>query len=266
MVLLPATWQPQVTDDPPVDAQKMTNYRDDPTLRKRRDKQAVHQYLQGRQCYRTSLSDYLDVVQDRRWCMPEDVPCNVCGVAHQDAIDPVEKVEQDIAHTGLRLIQQERLQAHTELAQYRLDLASVKGTCLLCRAVKSSWDHDFSTCSRRFEVFEERSRARQRHERRGRKWLQPYTSCFWCLNPQSICQQAEQGNKGGRDCEHRDVVLPLCFGVFESVEGPEWLQEQFNRRFDSIEDYFDWLGEESRFGGTTTIQAVRVTGLALRSI
>ena len=38
MVLLPATWQPQVTDDPPVDAQKMTNYRDDPTLRKRRDK------------------------------------------------------------------------------------------------------------------------------------------------------------------------------------------------------------------------------------
>ncbi|KAI6882191.1 hypothetical protein KC360_g5991 [Hortaea werneckii] len=76
MVLLPATWQPQVTDDPPVDAQKMTNYRDDPTLRKRRDKQAVHQYLQGREFYRTSLSDYLDVVQDRRWCMPEDVPCN----------------------------------------------------------------------------------------------------------------------------------------------------------------------------------------------
>ena len=97
MVLLPATWQPQVTDDPPVDAQKMTNYRDDPTLRKRRDKQAVHQYLQGKQCYRTSLSDHLDVVQDRRWCMPEDVPCDVCGVAHQDAIDPVEKVEQDLS-------------------------------------------------------------------------------------------------------------------------------------------------------------------------
>ena len=96
--------------------------------------------------------------------------------------------------------------------------------------------------------------------------MQPYTSCFWCLNPQSICQQAELGAKGGRDCEHRDVVLPLCFGVFESVEGPEWLQEQFNRQFDNIEDYFDWLGEESRFGGSIAIQAVRVTGLALRSI
>lgn len=266
MVLLPASWEPQTTDSPPVDPHKVANYRDDLALQKRRDKRAAHQYLQGKQCYRTSLSDYLDVAQDRRWCMPEDVPCDLCRVAHQDVIDPVEKVEQDTAHTGLQLIQQERLRAHTELAQYRLDLASVKGTCLLCRAIKLSWDHDFSTCPRRFEVFEERSRARQRHERRGRKWLQPYTSCFWCLNPQSICQQAELGAKGGRDCEHRDVVLPLCFGVFESVEGPEWLQEQFNRQFDNIEDYFDWLGEESRFGGSIAIQAVRVTGLALRSI
>jgi superfamily II DNA helicase RecQ len=266
MVLLPATWEPQATDDPPVDPYKVVNYRDDLALQKRWDKQAAHQYLQGKQCYRTSLSDYLDVAQDRRWCMPEDVPCDVCGIAHQDMIDRVEKVKQDTANTGLRLIQQEQLRAHTELAQYRLDLASVRGTCLLCRAVKSSWDHDFSTCPRRFEVFEERSKARQRHERRGRKWLQPYTSCFWCLNPQSICQQAELGSKGGRDCEHRDVVLPLCFGVFESVEGPEWLEEQFDRKFDNIEDYFDWLGEESRFGGSSTIQAVRVTGLALRSI
>jgi hypothetical protein len=62
------------------------------------------------------LSDYLDVVEDRRWYMLEDVPYDVCGVAHQDVIDPVEKVEQDNAHTGLQLIQQERLRAHTELA------------------------------------------------------------------------------------------------------------------------------------------------------
>lgn len=75
------------------------------------------------------------------------MPYDICGVAYQDVIDLVEKVEQDTVYTGLRLIQQEQLRAHTELAQYRLDLASVKGTCLLYRAVKSSWDHDFSTCS-----------------------------------------------------------------------------------------------------------------------
>jgi hypothetical protein len=78
--------------------------------------------------------------------MLEDVPCDVCRTAYQDVIDPVEKVKQDTTYIGLQLIQQERLRAHIELAQYRLDLASVKGTCLLCRAVKLSWDYDFSTC------------------------------------------------------------------------------------------------------------------------
>jgi superfamily II DNA helicase RecQ len=48
MVLLPATWKPQETDDPPVDPHKVINYRDDLALQKRRDKQAAHQYLQGK--------------------------------------------------------------------------------------------------------------------------------------------------------------------------------------------------------------------------
>ncbi|KAM0714674.1 hypothetical protein Q7P37_003053 [Cladosporium fusiforme] len=265
MVLLPATWQPKAMDDS-LDLRNTSNHREDVSLRKRQDKQAVHRYLQSEQCYRTSLSDYLDISRHRRWCMPDDIPCDICKVAHQDPINPVESVQQNTSHTGLGLIQQERLRAQTELAQYRLDLASVKGTCLLCRAVRQSWDHAFSTCPRRFEVFEERNKARRRHEGRGRKWLQAYTSCFWCLNPQSICQQAELGGRGGTDCEYRDVVLPLCFGVFESIEGPGWLHEQFERKFENIEDYFDWLGEESRFGGGSAIQAVRVAGLALGSI
>jgi hypothetical protein len=88
-------------------------------------------------------------------------------------IGPVERVERDATHMGLQLIQQERLRAHTELVRYRLDLASVKGSCLFCRAVRQNWDHEFSACLRRFEVFEQRTKARQRHEQRGQKWLQP---------------------------------------------------------------------------------------------
>jgi len=49
--------------------------------------------------------------------MPDDVPCDICSVAHEDEIDPIEKVEQDAEQTGLQLIQQERLRAQTELAQ-----------------------------------------------------------------------------------------------------------------------------------------------------
>lgn len=93
MDLLPGSWEPQMTDSPPVYPHKAANYRDNLALQKRWDKRAAHQYLQGKQYYRTSLSDYLDVAQDRRRCMPEDVPCDVCGVAHQNAIDPVEKVQ-----------------------------------------------------------------------------------------------------------------------------------------------------------------------------
>jgi hypothetical protein len=68
--------------------------------------------------------------------MPEDVPCDICKVAYEDAIDQRSSVEQDATYTGLQLIQQERLRAHTEMAQYCLDLASVKGTYLFCRAIR----------------------------------------------------------------------------------------------------------------------------------
>lgn len=110
MVLLPATWQPQLADGSSEEPYRTHNYRTDLGLRKRHDKEAAHRYLAGKQCYRTSLSDYLDVACHRRWCMPEDVPCDVCKVPHQDIIGPIEKAKQDETHTGLQLIQQEKLE------------------------------------------------------------------------------------------------------------------------------------------------------------
>ena len=126
------------------------------------------------------------------------------------------------------------------------------------------WDHSFTSCPRRHDVFRDRAQARQRHEGRGRRWLQPYTSCFWCLNPQSICQHAELSDQDTDTCEHPNVVLPLCFGVYESLGGDRWLREHFGREFISVQSYFDWLGEETRFGGDRAIQAVRVAATALR--
>jgi hypothetical protein len=61
-------------------------------------------------------------------------------------------------------------------------------------------------------------------------------------------------------------VLPLCYGVFESVEGADWLYERFGRLFVDIEAFFNWLGEGTRFGGDVSIQAVRLAALALGSI
>ncbi|KAK5674103.1 hypothetical protein LTS10_013148 [Elasticomyces elasticus] len=264
MVLLPATWRPQTMEDTTVNSLRVKTYREDTSLRNRHEKHTVHRYLQGEQCYRTSLTEYLDTPVYRRWCMSDDVPCDLCTIAHEEPIRPVENTQRVASNTGLNLIQQERLRTHTELAQYRLDLASVRGTCLVCKAVGASWDHGFTSCPRRHDVFRERAKARQRQKDRGRQWLQPYTSCFWCLNPQSICQRVDFGGQEGDICEHQDVVLPLCFGIFESTHGEDWLHENFSRSFVDIELYFDWLGEETRFGGGRAIQAVRVAATALR--
>jgi superfamily II DNA helicase RecQ len=65
MVLLPPAWQARATSDLR-DSQSISNYKEDRSLRKLKDTQAVHRYLQSEQCYRTSLSDFLDIPQHRR--------------------------------------------------------------------------------------------------------------------------------------------------------------------------------------------------------
>ena len=43
--------------------------------------------------------------------------------------DPVGEVEQNAVHTGLQIIQQGELHAHTKPARYRLDVARVECAC-----------------------------------------------------------------------------------------------------------------------------------------
>ncbi|KAK0255220.1 hypothetical protein LTS00_018296 [Friedmanniomyces endolithicus] len=46
----------------------------DESLGKLRERRAMQQYLDGRQCFRTSLSEHLDDPEHRRWCMAGEVP------------------------------------------------------------------------------------------------------------------------------------------------------------------------------------------------
>ena len=264
LVLLAATWMPQ--DHEGGGGSPVDSLAKDVGLRKKREKLAVHRYLRGEQCYRTSLTESLDAPGHRRWCMPEDVPCDVCQRSHTEPIPAREGVEEKDQHTGPGVIQRRRLEAYNEVARYREHLAAVQGTCLLCRGKGKGWDHAFSTCQWRHELFQERKRTQKRHESRGRRWLQPYTACFWCMNPQSICPRADSGsNVGGGRCEYGDLVLPLCHGIFHGVGGVAWLQDRFGREFASVESYLDWLGEESVLGEGRATQAVRVAAEALSS-
>lgn len=49
-----------------------------------------------------------------------------------------------------------------------------------------------------------------------------------------------------------------------SIQGVLWIYERFGRSFSSVNTFFDWLGEETVFGGSSAIQAVRVVAAALR--
>ena len=262
LVLLPTTWEVQGKIE--IDRLRMSNLHHDGSLRKHHERGAVHRYLRGEQCYRTSLTEHLDVGSDRRWCMTEDVPCDVCQRSHEEAVPRREVVAVPDEHTGLDLMLQEKVRTQSEFTRYRQHLHAVQGICLLCRALDEGWDHEFGRCGRRYQVFEERSKARRRHEAMGRTWLPPFSVCFWCFHPQSICPRAAgRGKEERKGCEHGDQVLPLCYGIYVGVHGASWLLDNFERSFASIEQYFDWLGEGCTFGGGSAIQAVRVAAKAL---
>jgi superfamily II DNA helicase RecQ len=59
LVLLLSTWELQVYTTE--DEEPAKNLRYDISLRKQRERQAVHRYLQGEQCYYTSLTEHLDI-------------------------------------------------------------------------------------------------------------------------------------------------------------------------------------------------------------
>lgn len=136
----------------------------------------------------------------------------------------------------------------------------MQGTCVLCRARGDGWDHAFPACRQRFEFFEARRRAKE--EARGGLWIAPYHACYWCYNPQAVCPRADP-DSGCQSCLYADVVMPLCYGVFDGAGAEQWLYEQFQQRFRDVDDFLAWCGQATSFGGGRAIWAVRVAAAAL---
>jgi superfamily II DNA helicase RecQ len=198
LVLLPSNWKTAVDATDRVEECCLPATRDS-GLRRQRERRAMQRYLRQEQCFRTSLSEHLDDPGNRRWCMTYDVPCAVCTASHDVPIGlvvPKNENPSHQSHTGAPAIHRARLAEQTELTRYVEDLVAIRGSCCLCRATGQQWDHPFSSCDGRFDVFRQRDEARRRHQERGREWLQPYSACFWCWNPQSVCPRADpEANK-----------------------------------------------------------------------
>ncbi|TKA25791.1 hypothetical protein B0A54_17791 [Friedmanniomyces endolithicus] len=86
LVILPSEWKAMtISTDGQGDGMILAQ---DESLGKLRDRRAMQQYLDGRQCFRTSLSEHLDDPEHRRWCMAGEVPCDICQSGHEDTIGP----------------------------------------------------------------------------------------------------------------------------------------------------------------------------------
>jgi len=240
VVLLSRTWKPQAVEDAGV------------------EKRALHRYLAGQDCRRACLSEHLDTEPYWRRCQTdEDVLCDVCSAGPARAPSPAVPAP---ASTGGAAIREQRRLADLELSRYQEDLLVVQGTCVLCRALGTAWDHAFSTCWRRFEFLEARNRVK--NQGAGSRWITPYHACYWCYNPQAICQRADP-ESGSQSCDHTDIVMPLCYGIFHGSNSEAWLLEQFQQRFESIDRFLGWCGQATSFGGGKAIWGVRVAAAAL---
>ena len=69
-----------------------------------------------------------------------------------------------------------------------------------------------------------------------------------------------------KQCEDGDVVLPTCYTVYQQAGGPQWIYEQFGHYFATLEEFLDWIGEKTSFGGGRAIQGVRVTAAVLAAL
>jgi superfamily II DNA or RNA helicase len=227
------------------------------------EKKVLHRYLQGHACRRTCLSAYLDLGCQLRQCVAgEDVTCDVCNAGPLEPAVTEGGEDQELvtmSHTGSAMIQQKRRAAHLELSRYREDLLAVRGTCLLCRGLGEPWDHVFTACHQRFEFFKARDRVKTQREG---AWIAGFQVCYWCYNPQSVCPRADPGS-GCTRCTYADIVMPLCYGVFQGTGAEQWLRGRFQRSFQDIEEFLEWCGQTASFGGGKAIWAVRVAAAAL---
>jgi hypothetical protein len=93
-------------------------------------------------------------------------------------------------------------------------LRGLQGRCMICSLLGtvvsdgSEW-HDMKSCRRRekWEFFRAKREAKKRGEQRGKGWVGQFIACFWCGNPQEVCERA--GGAEGQ-CEFPDVIYPAA--------------------------------------------------------
>ena len=248
IVLLSATWKPKLDGPLPP------------------DREAMHLYLTQRYCSRGVLSQFLDARPDWRWCMAGEEACQVCGEPHTEARprDLTFALERPagMVFTGPEEVLRQDYTRDQVLDSYERDLQIMVGSCLYCRVEGRSFEHAARKCSRRFYWINAKNEAYLARKGEGKDWIERYVACWNCYQPQDICRAADPEHEE-TECRFPDMVMPICYGVYKQVGGPEWVWKHFQQSFKTELEYMLWLGETASLGGNECIQANRVAAAAL---
>jgi superfamily II DNA helicase RecQ len=248
IVLLSATWKPRL----------------EPSLSP--DEAAMQLYLAQQYCSRGVLSQFLDDQPHWRWCMLGEEVCQVCKEPHHEARPLDLRFElvtpEKVAFTGPEEVLRQDYVQDQALDRYKQDLEAVAGTCLSCRMQGRRFNHTPCSCSRRFYWIRAKDEAYQARKSEGKEWIQRYVACWKCYQPQDICRVADPEHEE-IECRFPDLVMPLCYGVYQRPGGQQWLQKHFGRSFATQLEYMLWLGETATLAGKECIQANCVAGQIL---
>ena len=251
IVMLSATWKPQL--DQPLSP----------------DREAMQLYLTQRYCSRGVLSQFLDAQPDWRWCMAGEEVCQVCGDPHTEArpqdLTFALETAAGMVFTGPEEVLRQDYARDQVLDSYERDLQTMVGSCLYCRVEGRSFEHAARKCSRRFHWINAKNEAYQTRKREDKDWIERYVACWNCYQPQDICRAADPEHEE-TECRFPDMVIPICYGVYKQVGGPEWLRKHFQRSFKTELEYMLWLGETASLKGNKCIQANCVAALALAEL
>ncbi|KAG6157487.1 hypothetical protein E4U50_007512 [Claviceps purpurea] len=176
----------------------------------------------------------------------------------------------DMVYTGPEAVLKKRRLDEEALEKFEKRLKSLRGCCLMCRIKKKPFDHTPQSCLALHQLWRAKSDAIKTCNASGKEWIEPYTACFMCFMPQSSCNRANPETNAGlaetgkrsAGCDFADMILPLCYGAFMSVDPRALLTKKFDRFKDAL-DYMLWLGKKTEHWGVPCIQAVPVAAALL---
>jgi hypothetical protein len=139
----------------------------------------------------------------------------------------------------------------------------MEGCCLYCRVECMPWEHRASSCSRRHDWIRAKKKALADCKGRKVEWMDRFSVCWRCYQPQEVCREADTAIQGAGECRYRDMIMPVCFGAFTRPDSGRWFEKNFGRSFKTVEEYMIWLGKAASLEGTRCVQANRVAAIIL---